>query len=61
MQPTSEIDESAELTEVVIQQVQGDKGKKKEVEQTSKEVREKVPEQKNTQVSGQKQPRTPFP
>ncbi|XP_070036904.1 uncharacterized protein [Nicotiana tomentosiformis] len=49
-----EIDESTELTEVVIEQAQVDKGKEKEIEQLPEQVVEKTPNQEKTPSNGQK-------
>ncbi|XP_070034560.1 uncharacterized protein [Nicotiana tomentosiformis] len=56
-----EIDESMELTEVVFEQAQVDKGKKKEIEQFPEHVLEKTSNQEKTQRSGQKLLSAPFP
>ncbi|XP_019232727.1 PREDICTED: uncharacterized protein LOC109213390 [Nicotiana attenuata] len=51
---TLEKDESAELTEVVIEQAQVDKGKEKEGEQLPEQVVEKASSKEKTQGSGQR-------
>nr|XP_016462018.1 PREDICTED: uncharacterized protein LOC107785270 [Nicotiana tabacum] len=56
-----EIDESTELTKVVIEQAQVDKGKEKEIEQFAEHVMEKTSNQEKTQSSGQKLISAPFP
>nr|XP_016441395.1 PREDICTED: uncharacterized protein LOC107766989 [Nicotiana tabacum] len=61
---TLEVDESAELTEVVIEQAQVDKDKEKDGEQVSEQVAPLVPEasnKENTSNSGQMLTPTPFP
>nr|XP_009615615.1 uncharacterized protein LOC104108316 [Nicotiana tomentosiformis] len=58
---TLESDESTELTEVVIEQAQVDKGKEKEFEQLPEQVVEKAPNKEKTPSSGQKLTPTPFP
>ncbi|XP_070050914.1 uncharacterized protein [Nicotiana tomentosiformis] len=61
---TLEADESAELTEVVIEQAQVDKGKEKEGEQVSEQVAPLVPEASNkekTSSNGQRLIPAPFP
>ncbi|XP_070043549.1 uncharacterized protein [Nicotiana tomentosiformis] len=61
---TLEADGSAELTEVVVEQAQVDKGKAKEGEQVSEQVAPLVPEASNkekTSSSGQRLTPTPFP
>lgn len=49
-----EIDESAKLTKVVIQQAHVDKGENKETEQVPAKVPQKVLEQENAQVNEKK-------
>ncbi|XP_009785733.1 uncharacterized protein [Nicotiana sylvestris] len=56
-----EIDESTELTEVVIEQAQVDKGKAKQIEQLPEQVVEKTSNQEKTQSSGHKLIPAPFP
>ncbi|XP_070049998.1 uncharacterized protein [Nicotiana tomentosiformis] len=58
---TLETDESTELTEVVIEQAQVDKGKEKEFEQLPEQVVEKAPNKEKTPSSGQKLTPAPFP
>ncbi|XP_070045329.1 uncharacterized protein [Nicotiana tomentosiformis] len=61
---TLEADESAELTEVVIEQAQVDKGKEKDGEQVSEQVTPLMPEASNkekTSSSGQRLTSAPFP
>ncbi|XP_070050649.1 uncharacterized protein [Nicotiana tomentosiformis] len=58
---TLEIDESTELTEVVIEHAQVDKGKEKEFEQFPEHVVEKAPNKEKTPSSGQKLTPAPFP
>ncbi|XP_070017836.1 uncharacterized protein [Nicotiana sylvestris] len=58
---TLEIDESANLTEVVIEQAQIDKGKEKEGEQLLEQVVEKASSKEKTQSSGQRLIPAPFP
>nr|XP_009627434.1 uncharacterized protein LOC104117980 [Nicotiana tomentosiformis] len=58
---TLETDESTELTEVVIEQAQVDKGKEKEFEQLPKQVVKKAPNKEKTPSSGQKLTPAPFP
>ncbi|XP_070004694.1 uncharacterized protein [Nicotiana sylvestris] len=58
---TLETDESAELTAVVIEQAQVDKGKEKEGEQLLEQVVEKGPSKKKAQSSGQRLIPAPFP
>ncbi|XP_019244429.1 PREDICTED: uncharacterized protein LOC109224295 [Nicotiana attenuata] len=58
---TLEIDESAELTEVVIEQAQVDKGKEKEGEKLPEQVLEKASSKEKTQSSGQRLIPAPFP
>ncbi|XP_019225200.1 PREDICTED: uncharacterized protein LOC109206791 [Nicotiana attenuata] len=57
---TLEIDESAELTEVVIEQAHVDKGKEKEGEKLPEQVVEKASSKEKTQSSGQRLVPTPF-
>ncbi|XP_009611730.1 uncharacterized protein [Nicotiana tomentosiformis] len=60
-----EVDESIELTEVIVQQAQKgpnkEKGVTKETEQGQEAIFEKVPEQNPTQVKRRKRPPAPFP
>ncbi|XP_019257898.1 PREDICTED: uncharacterized protein LOC109236136 [Nicotiana attenuata] len=56
-----DIDESTELTEVVIEQTQVDKGKDKEIEQFPKREVETTSNQEKTQSSEQKLLPAPFP
>ncbi|XP_070045401.1 uncharacterized protein [Nicotiana tomentosiformis] len=56
-----EIDESTELTEVVIEQAQVDKCKETEIEQLLEQVVEKTPNQEKTPSSGQKLIPAPLP
>ncbi|XP_070008597.1 uncharacterized protein [Nicotiana sylvestris] len=59
-----EVDESAELTEVVVEQVQDDKGKAKESKQVAKHVVPLVPQNPNKEKptsSAQRVIPTPFP
>nr|XP_016502078.1 PREDICTED: uncharacterized protein LOC107820332 [Nicotiana tabacum] len=58
---TLETDESTELTEVVIEHAQVDKGKEKEFEQLTEQVVEKAPNKEKTPSSGQKLTPAPFP
>ncbi|XP_019228518.1 PREDICTED: uncharacterized protein LOC109209660 [Nicotiana attenuata] len=58
---TLETDESAELTEVVIEQAHVDKGKEKESEQLLEQVVEKASIKEKTQSSGQRLTPAPFP
>nr|XP_016442451.1 PREDICTED: uncharacterized protein LOC107767867 [Nicotiana tabacum] len=58
---TLEVDESAELTEVVIEQAQVDKGKEKEGEQLLEQVVEKASNKEKTPSSGQRLTPAPFP
>ncbi|XP_019255017.1 PREDICTED: uncharacterized protein LOC109233585 [Nicotiana attenuata] len=58
---TLETDESAELTEVVIEQAQVDKGKEKEGEQLPEQVVVKASSKEKTQSSGQRLIPAPFP
>ncbi|XP_019226721.1 PREDICTED: uncharacterized protein LOC109208136 [Nicotiana attenuata] len=58
---TFDIDESTELTKVVIKQAQVDKGKEKEIDQFPEQVLEKTSNRKKIQSSVQKQPPVPFP
>ncbi|XP_070043824.1 uncharacterized protein [Nicotiana tomentosiformis] len=61
---TLEADESAKLTEVIIEQAQVDKGKEKDGEQVSQQVAPLVPEASNkekTSSSGQRLTPAPFP
>ncbi|XP_019262910.1 PREDICTED: uncharacterized protein LOC109240696 [Nicotiana attenuata] len=53
-------EESAELTEVIIEQAQVDKGKEKEGEQLSEQVVEKASSKEKTQSSGQRLTPAPF-
>ncbi|XP_019233530.1 PREDICTED: uncharacterized protein LOC109214096 [Nicotiana attenuata] len=56
-----ESDESTELTEVVIEQAQVDKGKEKEIEQLPEQVVEKAPNKEKTPSSEKKLIPAPFP
>ncbi|XP_070010538.1 uncharacterized protein [Nicotiana sylvestris] len=58
---TLETDESAELTEVAIEQAQVDNGKEKEGEQLPKQVVEEDPSKEKAQSSGQRLILAPFP
>nr|XP_016432513.1 PREDICTED: uncharacterized protein LOC107759155 [Nicotiana tabacum] len=58
---TLETDESADLTEIAIEQVQVDKGKEKEGEQLPEQVVEKAPSKEKAQSSGQRLIPAPFP
>ncbi|XP_070031687.1 uncharacterized protein [Nicotiana tomentosiformis] len=58
---TLEADESTELTGVVIEQAQVDKGKEKEGEQLSEQVVEKASNKEKTPSSGQRLIPAPFP
>ncbi|XP_016470678.2 uncharacterized protein LOC107792929 [Nicotiana tabacum] len=61
---TLEADESTELTEVIIEQAQVDKGKEKDGEQVSEQVAPLVPKASNkekTSSSGQRLTPAPFP
>nr|XP_009591793.1 uncharacterized protein LOC104088762 [Nicotiana tomentosiformis] len=58
---TLEADELAELTEVVIEQGQVDKGNEREGEQLSEQVVEKSFNKENTPSSGQRLTPAPFP
>ncbi|XP_070047473.1 uncharacterized protein [Nicotiana tomentosiformis] len=58
---TLETDESMELTEVVIEQTQADKGKEKEFEQLPEQVVEKAPNTEKTSSSGKNLTLVPFP
>nr|XP_009617847.1 uncharacterized protein LOC104110127 [Nicotiana tomentosiformis] len=57
---TLETDESTELTEVVIEQAQVDKGNEKEFEQLPDQVVEKAPNEEKAPSSGQKLTPAPF-
>lgn len=53
-------DESAELTEFIIEQTQVDKGKEKEGEQLSEQVVEKASNKEKTPSNGQRLTLAPF-